>query len=281
MEMSKTAVETNVGTQPNTANTQSQASLFLKKSLKETLKFFALLVESMIGMLFEFLKPSNYTYVFSLIIAFYVARELRYIILYAQYDVGKALDVLLSAIQYAINKVLNGLNDLESGATSVLTFGIYHRKGDIKTVNFIDDVPFVKEMENIMSQCNRVDTIEDEIFFFFRLIASPYVCPLVRYTYPIRVIYDILKFILGPFIYNPYPNPGCRRSSVDTQCELANIYRFMEIFLIIFLIKIFWKHFRRPIEYLIQHLIINLYKQLRKEIYMAMHKRVATEPPVS
>ncbi len=252
----------------------SQLRLASVHLMKGFLRIMELAIIAAAGIFKEFFKPMNYLTLGSLWLAQIIARALRFVLLYAQYYVGTAFEYFIVGVQYVINEVIKGIDKAGSGVVSVLSFGTHKHAVNIQPIDLVDDLPFIKEMENIMGECNRLDTYGDEVFVFLKMAANSHICPVVRYTWPTRFIYDTLHFFLSPFTYDPRPMPGCTRPADAIQCELANIYRVFELAFYIFLAWLVIKHCIPLIKYIVFNCILYALEKVTEEIYNAVHERI-------
>lgn len=255
-------------------NKSSQWKLFVHKAGLSAARITELLIVAALKLLEVFLDPFTWLTIIKLYVLFFIAHELRYLFLYAQFYAGSAGEVLIMAVQTVVNGVIKAVDSAGSGVVSVLSFGTHRHAVNIKPVDFIDDVGFIREMKDILSQCNHYDTYSDEVFVFFKMMGNSHICPVIRYTWPVSFIYTPLSVILSPVSYDARPTPGCVRPVDLLQCEFANIYRFFELGIYVYIAYEILKACWPFIKYVVFECILYSLETVSEEIYHAIHDRV-------
>lgn len=164
---------------------------------------------------------------------------------------------LFSLTFYVIHPVINAIVDAVKLLASVgsLFSGHWHQP-HLKPLKFANHWSPIKPeavrrfMMGLPARCALYDNIGTIVGRSMRSLLSPYVCPLVRVTYPVPWLWRLSNGLLGWLSYNAEPKgahvPGGRpgncespHDGVDWFCvSLGSGYVVMEILLPLFLVSL-------------------------------------------
>lgn len=175
----------------------------------------------------------NFFFLGLLVLLAFIAWNCREFFLYAEYFLGEILEKGFDGLSDVINDITGALAKVANGITDVFTFGIVHHSVHIGRVDIVSKLPFIQHMVTIKHICDRRDSIGDEVLAFSRMVLNPWVCPPVRYMYPVDFIYVPFSTLMYPFSFDATPKPGnnCHFPIDEVECELANCYRVLEFFI--------------------------------------------------
>ncbi len=152
-----------------------------------------------------------------------------YAIIVLRYGVVVAAIILYDFIK-AIVAIINGALTV----ASAVTFHHYHK---IKPQTLVGS--WIITVKNIPKTCKKFMTWQAELFYFIRLGTHSTLCPVVRYTYPIKWLYSLFMAMFQDIIFDPTPGAAdgnCKRPSGGMLCWVLGLGYFIVHFLVGFTI---------------------------------------------
>jgi hypothetical protein len=151
------------------------------------------------------------------------------------------LDVELDLIEAVVDiasvaiQIVFSVIELLAGKKPHFTSPTWHK-------NVIDPAAIVALTHELSYRCRNYDSFDTVVVATTTQLASPLVCPAIRYTYPLQTTYATLHHLTGYLTYEPTPPPfGNNCEPPDTQIDAACVafgagYVTLELILPIYII---------------------------------------------
>lgn len=156
--------------------------------------------------------------------------------------IAAMLDLELSIIEGTVDMVYVGVQvifdviSLLSGHKPHMHLPTWHK-------NLIDPSEVVSLTHELSYRCSAYDTFDRVILSTSRSFGSPFVCPLLRHTYPSRTLYSSMEPLFGWLSYDPKPAPfggNCEApygTSTDVACvAFGSGYIVLELLLPLYIV---------------------------------------------
>jgi hypothetical protein len=155
---------------------------------------------------------------------------IAYLIIILRFGVVLAARVIEDALKILLG-IINGV--LSIGA--VFGGGSHHLHARDIVGGWIDTVLAIPKT------CRRFSTWQDELFMFGRLLTHDTLCPVVRYTYAVPWLFQMMDGMFGWLILDPTPGSpdgNCRRPRGAWLCWALGLGFFLRDFVIAFMIAL-------------------------------------------
>lgn len=212
----------------------------------------------------------------SLFFCYIVARELRLIILNAEYGIGIGMTDAMIGLDDVLNAVSSVLSKGASVVSTIVTFG-RHSHANIPKLNLIDKMPFLADMVNIKHTCDESDSISTELLWIVKITFNNNLCAFVRYMYPLTLVYFVFDGVLGFLIFNPDPTTqthGCHVPSDLDQCIYANCYRVFEFMFFAMIAFVLFVSAKPLLKYVLIDGIWKPFHNAVEQMYRELHTQI-------
>lgn len=186
---------------------------------------------------------------------------------------------VLTIINTAVNLIIDGVDGLAKAVRAV-SFGHVHFH--VPSIDIVGAAKVVTDALGAFTYCDakNVDTMEWEVFYAVKEHTHN-VCAVIRYTYPVDFLYEVMDGALGWLVYDPDPSsgPGCTRPPFYTFCFIMNLYLLVQLIVILTFAYLFLRSYWKTIRYFLVQFLLPFLLWIFHGLYRLVSRLIRANRP--